>query len=157
MKAAFLVLSVTLMGVIAQAKTTTYQGVGTSRQQCEDSGGVFANDTVCDKISLNNKACKITLNMDGRRINKVTVDIPEIKAKKESFFATLSGSAKGPWMYDSNKTVYSIKLNKTSSVELKLTSDSDVLLAANVYTDHKSAGAKVAYKQYTCGKLRAVR
>ena len=157
MKTTLLVLSVTFLGALAQAKTTTYQGVVTSRQQCKDSGGVFATDTACSKIALMNKSCKITLNMDGRRINKVVVDVPEIKAQKESFFAVMSGSAIGPWLYDSTKTVYSIKLNSSSSVELKLTADSDVLLGANVYTDHKNVGNKVAYKQYSCANLKAIR
>lgn len=157
MKSAFLVLSLSLLGVVAQAKTTVYQGVLTARYQCKDSGGVFANDTQCSKISFSNKACKITLDMDGRRINKAVVEVPEIKAQKESWFSTMSGSSKGPWFYDSSKTVYMLKLNSTSSLELKLTADSDILLAANVYTDHKSVGDKVAYKQYSCEKVRAVK
>lgn len=157
MKTTFLVFAVTLLGAVAQAKTTTYQGVLSARLQCKDSGGLFATDTACSKISFSNKACKITLDMDGRRIDKVIVDVPEIKAKKESFFATMSGSSKGPWMYDSDKSLYSIKLNKSSSLELKLAADSDILLAANVYTDHKNVGSKVAYKQYSCTKLKAVR
>lgn len=157
MKAKVLFFSFALFTTAAQAKTVTYVGEVVERLQCMDSGGVFASDTSCNKLPFTQKACKVTLDMEGRRIDRVVVEVPEIKIQKESWFRTMSGSAKGPWYFDHKMNIYSIKLNRSSSLELKFSTDQGILQNANVYTDHRTRGNKIAYKQYSCKGLKLSR
>jgi hypothetical protein len=138
----------------AQAKVVTYKGVVASRKACvDDNNSVFSKDIGCKILAITLKTCNVKLEMDKAEITKVSVEIPEVKAQKESFVSVLSGSVKSPWYYAQDFSLYNVKLSRSASLEMKVARNG-ALVGLYVFTDHKFSGDKRSYKEYLCGSLK---
>lgn len=150
-----------LFAVGAQAETMVFHGTLASRQLCKDSGaGIFAKELGCKKMAVSQKACAVAVDISGREINRMQVEVPEAYANGDAVRAMYDTSVSArPYLYQQGFMAYNVKLDRVSSSEVKVASDgSGRVLAVNMYFDHQFAqdGTRT-YKQYECRGLKRVK
>lgn len=148
-----------MAGVAHADVNAVYKGTLSSRQQCRDSGGAFATDLGCKKLALQNRDCAVGVNVDSQgNYRQVQVEIPAAVQNGEVSQQVMSASLSSPYVYTASFNAYMAKLNRTSSMELKVSSRKGGVLAANVYVDHQfAANGERTYIQYECRNLKRIR
>ena len=155
-------LALTFVAGAANAATTTtvYQGTLQSREQCADTGGLFARVLGCSKIAIkSDRRCQVQLTINDGNITKIDMTVPEIKANGETRQSVLTAKVKGPYLYESKFVAYSKTIDKKISMEMKSSgSPTNQVLALNVYTDHVDVKKDLRhYKMYSCVNFKRVK
>lgn len=156
------ILLQSLIALFAQgawAETMIFHGTVAARKQCADTGGVFATDLGCKKLSLNQRACAVALNVSQGEIQTMQVEVPEAFNTGDARKAQYTVSVTKPYLYRDGFHAYMLKMDKESSIEVKIASNgTGKVLAANMYFDHEFAkdGTRT-YKQYECRNLKRVK
>lgn len=149
---------VALFAVGTQAETMVFHGRVAARKQCADTGGVFATDLGCKKLALSQKECAVALNVSNGEVHSMQVEVPEAYSTGDARKAQYTVSVTKPYLYKDNFHAYMLKMDKSSSVEVKIENGVGRVLAANMYYDHQFAqdGTRT-YKQYECRSLKRVK
>lgn len=145
-------------GFAAEASTVVYQGTLKSRQQCKDTGGMFATDLGCKALPMKDRNCTLELELMNNSVRAVSVSVPEILLNRESKKKILSTSLKGPYLLKDGFLAYSKNFDKDAAIEFRVDSRSLKALEALVYTNHVFLkDGNRTFKMYTCSNFKRIK